>query len=387
MSAHPHLAHHGHFVNARKQWPIELVITLLAGTGLFCFISKWIHGEFFEGLVDLGMLAGPATVYAFGYLWCLPDLLSDVSSDASRTLRQRWSDFSLLSTFIALLVIIASYAWAIVMNYSSVSLPLAVTVVLAVCWALAACMAASEKYLGWSLPAAEARSPSGWRSHVRSAVRKWGVWLVKLVGVKRALGIGGVLTLVSLELAVGASWFSSNKGYSVLLGKEGWPTPVSMDIPAIDRTVAFALRGIYALGLLAAAIALMSLISGRLGNAIRRSRTLAFVCGMIVLLQLALVACGFTESHYRLVPAMLLWIVPAILWLRGAAIGRRDWDHVRLALMVFYLPIFLVGFAFLVVFTYFSIGFGSFVFGMLLLWWGLIQSRHEMNTLNTRRRV
>lgn len=53
------------------------------------------------GLLPLGSLAATAAVYAFGYFWCLPDILGGTSRDQSRSLWQRWSDFSLLTVFIA----------------------------------------------------------------------------------------------------------------------------------------------------------------------------------------------------------------------------------------------------------------------------------------------
>ena len=46
----------------------------------------------------------------------------------------------------------------------------------------------------------------------------------------------------------------------------------------------------------------------------------------------------------------------------------------RIAILVFYLPIFMIAFALAVFFSYFAIGYGAFLLGMLILWWGLVQS-------------
>jgi hypothetical protein len=73
-----------------------------------------------------------------------------------------------------------------------------------------------------------------------------------------------------------------------------------------------------------------------------------------------------------------MWIAPITIWLsfaRGEE-GRRN--HTRLAVMVYYLPIFLLAFAVLPFYTYLARGFGSFIVGMLLVWWGLVRSQWEM---------
>ena len=42
------------------------------------------------------------------------------------------------------------------------------------------------------------------------------------------------------------------------------------------------------------------------------------------------------------------------------------------------LPLFFNSFAFLVFASYFALGFGSFVVGTLLIWWGLVRTSHDI---------
>jgi len=84
---------------------------------------------------------------------------------------------------------------------------------------------ASEKYLGWTMPCGEANSGVDWRVQVRRATKEWGNWLVRLLGAKRALGIGGTLTLLSLGLVVEGGPLSPDyKGYQIVAGSGVWPT-------------------------------------------------------------------------------------------------------------------------------------------------------------------
>ena len=84
MGVHAHFVHHGHIGNGWKQFLAGLVVLILAGFGLYFAISDWRHGQIATGLLALGPFAGLAKVYAFGYLWCLPDVLSGISHDPGR---------------------------------------------------------------------------------------------------------------------------------------------------------------------------------------------------------------------------------------------------------------------------------------------------------------
>ncbi|MBZ5682126.1 MAG: hypothetical protein LAO24_18685 [Acidobacteriia bacterium] len=377
MSAHTHFIHHGHVGDVWKLWLAEIGIVALAGLGLYFAVFDWLQGGFETGLIALGSLTGMAIVYAFGYLRCLPDVLGGTIHDDPRTLRQRWSDFALLTTFIALPIIVAGYVRAIWMNWSYVDLARALAILLACCWLLSACVVASEKYLGWTMSGGEATRGAGWRAQARRVVRTWGNWLVSLLGVRRALVVGGALALLSVVLAVGDSWGGDNAGYYIVAGVQAWPMTTDLSGSKLDVLLLQGYRGVYVLGLVIAAFVLAAVVPGRLGRTIRSSRILATLSGAIALLQLSQAAVAPADK-YRFALWTLTWVVPIAIWLRGARGNRETWDRNRLAVMVFCLPIFLLGTAFLVVLTYFALGFGAFIVGMLLVWWGLVQSRREI---------
>jgi hypothetical protein len=374
MAAHTHLVHPGHVGYAWKLRLAEIGVVILAGLGLYYAVSDWRRGEIVEGLMAFGPLAGAAIIYAFGYLWCLPDVLGGTAHDQTRTLQQRWSDFALLSVFIALLIIVAAYVRAIWVNFSYVNLVRALAILLACCWLLAASVVASERYLGWTMPRGEGRGSMGWRARVRHGTWACGNFLLWLLGVKRALVIGGALALLSLTIAVGDDWLGDNSGYNIVTGKVAWPMAAHLNVTKLAPLLVQAHRGIYVLGLVVAALALVGVVPGRLGRSIRSSRILATLAGAIALLQVTHAAVAAEADKYPLAIAILIWAVPIAIWLRGGRGGRENSDHTRVAVMVFYFPIFLVGLAFLVFFTYMSAGFGGFVIGMLLVWWGLVQS-------------
>jgi hypothetical protein len=377
MGAHTHFLHHGHAGNIGRLWLSEIGVIILAGLGLYYGVSDWRRGEIDQGLIAFGPLAGAAVIYFFGYLWCLPDALGGTAHDQTRTLQQRWSDFALLSVFIALLIIVAAYVRAIWVNFSYVNLARALAILFGCCWILPASVVASEKYLGWTMPSEQSRGSLGWRARVRHAIWTYGNWLVKLLGVKRALVIGGAVALLSLNLAVGDDWLDNNSGYNIVAGKVEWPGASLLHGTELGSLLVQAHRGIYVLGLVVATLALAGVVAGRLGRRIRNSRILATLAGAAVLLQVTHFAMAPAADKYPLTLSILIWDVPIAIWLRGAR-SRENWNHTRVAVMVFYFPIFLVGLAFLVFFTYMSAGLGGFIIGMLLVWWGLVQSQWEI---------
>ena len=107
MGTHTHSLHHGPVGNVWKVWLAEIGVVVLACLGVYHAVYLWRQNEIDLGLLALGCSAGVATVYAFGYLWCLPEVLGGMTHDQTRNLRQRWSNFALLSTFIGILVIAA----------------------------------------------------------------------------------------------------------------------------------------------------------------------------------------------------------------------------------------------------------------------------------------
>jgi hypothetical protein len=378
MGTHIQLMHHGHFGTAWRIWLAEVAIVVLGCFGLFFTVSSFLQGEFELGLMALGCLTGSAIIYAFGYLRCLPDVLGGINRDDTRDLKQRWLDFALLTTFIAILVIVCAYIRAIWENRSYISVAGAVALVVACCWVLPACVVASDKYLSWTMANSEIRSSSGWRARVRQATATWGNWLVKLGGKKPVLAAGGALALLSLFLSLGDVWLTNSAGYKVVAGRSNWPIPTLGEVPNLGVIMIQVLRGVYLLGLVVAAVALLGLVPGKLARIIQNSRILAILAAAIALLHISNATLAFDENKSQFVLWILIWALPITLWLRGARGGGENWDRIRIALMVFYLPIFLIGIALMVTFTYLTPGFGSFVVGMLLVWWGLVQCRHEI---------
>jgi hypothetical protein len=362
--------HHGQLGIAWKQWLAGAGILILTGFGLHYAIPNWLRGDIQSGLLSFGSFVGPAVAYAFAYFWCLPDVLGGTTRIPSKTLLRRWSDFALLATFIALLIINISYIKAIRENFSYLDLGRAVVVILAFAWLLPACVVASEIYLGWTMPRGETRQETGWRALVRRAVDRFGSWLVTLVGAKRALGLGAGLTLLSLILAVRPDIFGPQyKGYEIA-GGSWWPATIYLH--GVEALLVQLRHVVYVLGLAVAALAFVGVLGGRLARVIRGSRILATAAGIIALLGLS----DLGDRDFG-VWWTLLWIVPIAIWL-GFARGSEDRrNHTRLAVMVYYLPIFLFAFAFLPFNTYLAPGFGTFVAGTLLVWWGFVQSRRE----------
>jgi hypothetical protein len=333
-------------------------------------------------------LAGTAAIYGFGYLWCMPDVLGGTARDQSRTLRQRWSDFALLSTFLAVVVIVFAYIWTIRENYSYVSLPFALALVMASCWLLAACVVASEKYLSWTLPGGEGKASTGWRAGIRTATRTWGNWLIRALGVRRAIVIGSALALLSLIVSVQGEVFTSgSKGYEIVAGRAAWAAVEDFGDSGPALLLVQVHRGFYILGLAVAVVALAGVMTGRLGRIIRRYRILAVLAGAVALFEITPVALatqilqemsGIGRLGWAVPVAILPWVVPISLWIVGARTSRPNWDHTRVSIMIFYLPIFFLSFAFLVVLTYFALGLGCFIFGMLIVWWGVVQRQREI---------
>jgi hypothetical protein len=83
-------------------------------------------------------------------------------------------------------------------------------------------------------------------------------------------------------------------------------------------------------------------------------------------------------TYLQLSFCMLMWVAPIAIWLVFARGDEERHNHTRLAVLVYYVPIFLLAFAMLPYFTYLALGFGAFIVGMLLVWWGLVQSQWEM---------
>lgn len=364
------LAGHGKVAQAWKLWIAGAAIGALTFVGFFLAITRWQESWEFA-LILLGSFVGPAVAAAFGYFWCLPEVLGGICHDRERTLLQKWSDFALLCSFFGILVVEAAYIQVIREVFDYISLPRALAVLIASPWALAACVAASKEYLSWTMPIAESRRRSGWRDRVRNGMEWCGSLPVKLLTTKVALLVGAALVLASLVLVESRDIFGPElKGYEVAAGAN---VRTHFGIPfVLDWTQ----RGSYLLGILVAVLALAGVLIKGARRRIRESRMLAGMAGILSLLEVTKLAVTWQLPSTGITLVMLwpiLWLVPIVLWLMTSRGNSEGWDRTRVAIMVFYLLLFLLWLGFLPFVAYLGVGYGVFVTGMLLLWWGFVQ--------------
>lgn len=366
-------------------------ILALAGIGIYC---AWLARPDVRNILTiLAATLAPATAYTFGYFRCLPDALGTVHAMQERTPWQRWSDFAGLSAFVASCLVALNWGFNLPEAISSgrpregVGIVLGVLVVTS---AMAACVVASEEYLAGTMARGNATGGSGWRASARRVVSRWGAALMKPLRAKRSLTLGSVLALASLILnttvVFGCNEDIPHRGYEIVSGKAVWVTAQSVDgAAALEVIVAQAGRWTYVLGLAISVAILAAVLAGGTGDALRRSRALMVSVGSLALFFICDYTLGW--ARFGIVPEELtsavwtvVWILPIALWLCRARGDARRWEHTRLAVMVFYLPIFFAFFYLLPFLAPYAPGYISFVIGMLLLWWGLVQSQREVSS-------
>lgn len=370
MAGHVPLAGHEKIAHAWKLWIAVAAIGALSFVGFYLAITRW-QESWEYALILFGSFLGPAVAAAFGYFWCLPEVLGGISRDQNRTLLQKWSDFALLCSFFGILVVEAAYLQVIREELHSISLPRALAVLIVGPWVLSACVAASKKYLSWTMPGAESGKKSGWRGRVRSGLEWCGSLPIKLLTTKVALVVGAALVLVSLVLVQSRYLFGPEyKGYEIAvranLGTH-FTIPFLLDC---------AQQGSYLLGILLAVLAFAGVVAKAVGRRIRRSRMLAVLAGILSLLEVTKLAVIWPLGDTVIPLVMLwpiLWLVPVVLWLVANRDDREGWDRIRVAIMVFYLSLFLLWLGFFPFVAYLGAGYAAFVAGILLLWWGFVQ--------------
>lgn len=366
-----------------KLWVAAGATATLWGMALYLAISSWMSREVEGGFIYLGYVGAAAAIYPFGCFRCVPEAIDGVPGKPGRTLTQRWSDLALLSVFVATAIIGLSNVRVVWVNWQYVALWQAVVFVGGPAWLLMGTGAAAEKWLGWTTPAGEIRVDNGWRDRARGAIRWTGGSLGKWLEGKRGLGIGGGLALLSSVLFVRQDVFGpSYKGYEIVAGTGSWFFTDSTGIEATASSTAAMqiFRIAYAMGLVIAALALFGALTGSPGRFIRSSRSLCFAAGAIALFELTEMAgqapgLGDENSPLAFGLLMLVWAVSMAIW--GGFAGGNDErsEHNRMAVMVYYIPIFLLAFAFLPFYAYLAYGFGMFIAGMLIVWWGFLTSR------------
>lgn len=364
-------------------------ISVLIGYGIYEIwrIRPW--PEVTAVLIILGVTLGPAIAYAFGYFRCLPEVLGGSGAGQNRTLGQRWSDFARLS--IAIAIAITWLAWATVIpqlnnNWEAAEM---VAGLLGVTCVLLAAVVASEQYLARTTERHEAPAGKGWREAVRRPVGRWGAALIRVLGTKGSLVAGSALMLLSLSIPMSDNLFGfsgDDKGFEALHGAAyPWITQKYSELPGpLNVIVNQGGLWTYRLVLALTVTALASIVAGRVGDKLRRSRGMGILAGTLALYGIS----DFTFAWLRVLPLrpewlqfgawIGAWIVPSALWVWRARGDKLQRSYTRLAVMVFYLPIFFVGLSLLVFMASFSPGYYCFVIGMFLLWWGFVQSQWEV---------
>jgi len=135
-------------------------------------------------------------------------------------------------------------------------------------------------------------------------------------------------------------------------------------------------RSAYLLGILLAVAALVGVVVKRHKNETQSYRILAAAAGIATLSEIT--KLGLTRQRWAagtplIILWSILWLAPIVTWFVTNRANVEGWDRTRLAIMLFYLPMFLLWLTFLPFETYLSMGYGAFMTGMLLLWWGFLQ--------------
>lgn len=376
VAGHVPRAGHEKVVHAWKLWIAAAGIVTLTVIGFYLGITRW-QSDTQDALMLFGCFVGPAIAAAFGYLWCLPEVLGGVCRDQERTVLQEWSDYALLCSFIGILLVEGSYLRVIWMAR-------AIAILILCPWILTACVVASKEYLSWTISSSASRSRTGWRNRARSGMEWWGNRLVRLLSTNVALVVGGVLVLASLVLVESGAIFGTEyKGYEIAAGAS---TRVSFwDLAGSLRprvlVLLWAHQGTYLLGILLAVLALIAVVAHRSGRRIPGNRIFAALAGILSLQEVTSLAVTWRREDTGtplFVLWLILWAVPIVIWLMSKRSDVESWSRTRVAIMVLYLPVFLLWLGFLPFVTYLGIGYGAFVAGMLLMWWGFLQGGREI---------
>lgn len=196
--------------------------------------------------------------------------------------------------------------------------------------------------------------------------------------------MGSVLVLTSLVLVESAQIIGPEyKGYEIAAGAS---TRVSLWHPAgsLRPHVLVLLRahqGTYLLGILLAVFAVIRVVAHRAERRIHGKRIFAALAGILSLQEVTSLAVTWRRQDTGTTLFALwltLWVGPVVIWLLSRRSDPGSWNHTRLAIMVFYLPVFLLWLGFLPFVEYLGTGYGAFSVGMLLLWWGFIQGGREI---------
>ncbi len=315
----------------------------------------------------------PAFIYALGAFRFFPELLGGPAR--SQTPGQRWAGLlraSLVLYVPATVVFMVAVLHAAHPDWAALALGAVlsagtVLVSLLSCGLLKACSCGGEEATGWMRRLA---------------------CVPRLFKPRVSLLTGAALVLVTLYLGTTLTGCGDPRsGYNVLIGRDRWIT--AEHLPYTHHVARSALtyvgRGSYSLAVaLAAATMLVLLASWRRTSALH-GRLARFFTGVAALVALfaapdlffawwpaaADTSRGILYSSLAL--SVLYWLAPLALLLTRA--NRPDWQRIRVALILLYLPIVLSDWVFTTYIVIFgAYGYAAYLAGLALLWWGYVQA-------------
>ncbi|MBZ5649411.1 MAG: hypothetical protein LAO18_02870 [Acidobacteriia bacterium] len=365
------------------------LVLFFAGLGVFVFARQrqrygheWTGSILVEILIVLGCTFLPAAWYGFGYFRRIPDALG--GKTIALPIRQRWSDYARLAAAIAVLATCLAWTPIAMGREEPTWVFLCVPIFTSIMVAL---VAASEGYLVHTTLQVSSEREESARKFVQQCVGRWGGVVARILGAKRSLFSGAVLVLMTLFLATttDSCLDKPHSGYEVLSGKSFWITAeVTLDKGRLQNVVARVGRVGYIVGLAIAILALAAAAAGRAGNSLRRSHILAVASGTLAVFAVTDNVFGWIRSihimpHWlNVILWTLAWILPVMLWRKRAHGPHKEWEHTRMAVMIFYVPFFFWFLALLPYTTDSATGYSFFLIGTLLLWWGFVQSAWEV---------
>jgi hypothetical protein len=353
-------------------------------------------------LFALVVTLGPAAAYALGYFRSLPEALGTDSHPQKMSLLRRWSDFSRMTSAVAMVVTFVVWASIAAKHFRGMTVSLkqipsmvnlfvlgtlttrpGVCVIGAIVAGalMTVCVVASEKYLSGTMRQMDASSSRGWDTLVTQAVGRCSNLLGRILRAKTALVFGGLFVVWSL---IATMDLFGGYGFQVVTGQQDWPTAeYTLSGPALT-SLNLVGRCMYIGALAIALVALASVTMGRLADRLRRTYALAFFSIVIALFGLCDLALGVARLDST-VPSLLnfaglgtIWVSPIVVWVCRGGSDNAHWNRTRIAIMILYLPIVLAGLALFPLALILVPSYAFFVVGAVFLSMGFLASRREV---------
>jgi hypothetical protein len=350
---------------------------------LYLGVSKALMGSDYLS-VSIAMVFNffPASLYFLGFFWYLPEA---IGGKRRGPLVSRWEAWLRASGELALLTLLGIGLQAIYEADNSKDRFLMAAAGTAVAYAAAAACVALFREVASGLAPAETEQPRK-QLFVRAfeALGFPARWLQGVFRPRFTLPAGSMLVLASVLLITSANYGCSTteyRGYQVLSGERQWLTAANMSDGVVRTATAAVGRGMYMLGIVLALVAAGVFVRILLRKQVSGRHALLFR-------GLAAAVATYTAADLALyfdyemgVPYPLLWavyfLVPLIVWLSWGCSRNPSriarWREIRLALVILYLPLVLLGYGVLIVVISFKTwGYVAYFFGTQLLLWGFV---------------